>query len=47
LPDDCYIKLYADYSLGYSNGALPPGRERSALDMSVPLESRPLPLRRV
>lgn len=47
LPDDSCIKLYADYSLGYANGALPPGRERSALDMSVPLESRPMPPRRV
>jgi len=47
LPDDCYIKLYVDYSLGYANGALPPGHERSALDMSVPPESRPMPPRRL
>jgi glutathione S-transferase len=42
-----YIKLYADYALGYANGAVPPGRERSALDLSIPLGDRKLPPRRV
>jgi len=42
-----YIKLYADYSLGYSNGAVPAGRERSSFDFSVPLDQRPMPPRRV
>jgi|SRR5690625_1000044 len=44
---DDYIKLYADYSLGYSNGAIPPGHERSSADLSLPLAERPMPLRRV
>jgi glutathione S-transferase len=42
-----YAKLYADYSLGCFNGAIPPGHERSALDMSVPLSQRQMPPRRV
>lgn len=42
-----YIKLYADYALGYANGAIPPGKQYSALDMSIPLDSRPLPERRI
>lgn len=46
LPDEDYLKLYEDYALGYSNGAVPQGRERSSFDMSVPLAQRPLPLRR-
>lgn len=45
LCDEHYIKLYADYALGYSNGALPPGRERSSFDLSVPLEARPMPFK--
>lgn len=44
---DDYIKLYADYSLGYSNGAVPPGQERSSADLSVPLSERPMPPRRI
>lgn len=41
-----YIKLYEDYSLGYSNGAIPADRERSSFDFSVPLDQRPMPVRR-
>lgn len=41
-----YAKLYADYALGFSNGAIPPGHERSALDPAVPLDQRPMPPRR-
>jgi glutathione S-transferase len=47
LPMEDYAKLYADYSLGFSNGAIPPGHERSALDPTVPLSERPMPPRRV
>lgn len=47
LSHDHYLKLYADYALGYSNGAVPPGHDKSALDLSVPLDARPLPPRRV
>lgn len=46
LPSEDYAKLYADYSLGFANGAIPPGHERSALDLTVPLHQRPLPPRR-
>ena len=42
-----YAKLYADYSWGFANGAIPPGRERSALDPTLPLDQRPMPPRRV
>lgn len=41
-PDD-YIKLYEDYSLGYSNGKVPPGRSHSSFDLGVPLAQRALP----
>ncbi len=44
--DDC-VKLYADYALGFANGAVPPGHARSALDMSVKLGERPMPPRRI
>ena len=37
------IKLYEDYTLGFYNGAVPPGRERSSLDLRVPLATRPRP----
>lgn len=47
LTGEDYIKLYADYSLGYGVGKIPPGRARSALDLDVPLADRPLPPRRV
>jgi glutathione S-transferase len=47
LPPDHYIKLYADYALGFANGAIPPGHDRSALDPDWPLEQRQLPARRV
>lgn len=43
--DADYIKLYHDYALGYGNGAVPPGRERSSFDLSVPLTQRPMPPR--
>jgi glutathione S-transferase len=47
LPPDHYIKLYADYALGFANGNIPPGHNRSALDPKIPLDARPLPPRRV
>jgi glutathione S-transferase len=43
MADDDFIKLYADYALGHGNGAVPPGRERSSFDLSVPLAARPMP----
>lgn len=46
-PPEDLIKLYADYALGFANGAVPPGRERSALDPAVPLAGRPLPPPRI
>jgi glutathione S-transferase len=42
-----YIKLYEDYSLGYSNGAIPAGRTHSSFDLSIPLDQRPMPSRRM
>lgn len=39
------IKLYEDYTLGFFNGAVPTGRERSSCDLSIPLDARPLPPR--
>jgi glutathione S-transferase len=47
LHQDHYIKLYADYALGFANGAIPPGHKRSALDPEIRLDARPLPPRRV
>ncbi|MGZ5875371.1 MAG: hypothetical protein ACXWKP_25060 [Bradyrhizobium sp.] len=47
LPPDHYVKLYADYALGFANGAIPPGHERSALAPEIPLDARPMPPRRV
>lgn len=46
LPDEHLIKFYADYSLGYANGAIPAGHAYSSADTSVPLETRPMPQRR-
>lgn len=46
LPDEDYIKLYADYALGYGNGAVPAGRERSSFDLGIPLSARPMPEKR-
>ncbi|QKT03979.1 glutathione S-transferase family protein [Ectothiorhodospiraceae bacterium 2226] len=43
MSDEDYIKLYYDYALGYGNGAVPPGRDRSSFDLSVPLAQRPMP----
>jgi glutathione S-transferase len=43
LSRDEYIKLYADYALGFANGKVPPGQARSSLDLSIPLSARPLP----
>jgi glutathione S-transferase len=40
---DEYIKLYADYALGFANGAVLPGQARSSLDLSISLSARPLP----
>jgi glutathione S-transferase len=34
------------YALGFANGAIPPGHERSALDPEIPRDARPLPPRR-
>ena len=41
--DEDFIKLYFDYSLGFGDGAIPPGRERSSFDLDMPLADRPLP----
>lgn len=38
-----FIKLYADYALGYGNGAVPEGHERSSFDFGWPLAERPMP----
>ena len=45
MSDEDFIKLYEDYSLGYGNGKVPPGRERSSFDLAVPLHQRPMPPR--
>jgi glutathione S-transferase len=45
MPEEDYIKLYEDYALGYGNGEIPPGRERSSFDRTVPLAERTLPPR--
>jgi glutathione S-transferase len=47
MPEEDCIKLYADYSLGFANGAVPPGHERSSVNMSLPFDQRPMPPRRV
>ena len=39
------IKLYEDYTVGAYNGAIPPGKARSSLDLAVPLHARPVPPR--
>ena len=39
------IKMYEDYTIGYYNGAVPPGKERSSSDDTIPFASRPLPPR--
>ncbi|MEM7413534.1 MAG: glutathione S-transferase family protein [Myxococcota bacterium] len=41
IPD--LIKLYEDYTIGSYNGAVPPGKERSSLDLAAPLAERPMP----
>ncbi len=44
LPREDFIKLYFDYSLGYGNAAMPPGRTHSSMDYRAwPLEQRELP----
>ena len=43
IPD--LIKLYEDYTIGFFNGAVPTGKERSSLDLAVPLADRPMPER--
>jgi glutathione S-transferase len=45
LPQEDYIKLYEDYSLGVGKGGVPPGRTRSSFDLAVPLEARQIPPR--
>jgi glutathione S-transferase len=47
MPADDYVKLYEDYARGYGNGAVPPDRERSSFDRSVPLDLRKMPPRDV
>lgn len=47
MPDEAFIKFYYDYSLGYGNGVVPAGHARSSFDMSVPLNTRPMPPRPV
>ena len=44
MSEEDFIKLYADYALGFGNGAVPPGKTHSSFDLSVPLSGRPLPL---
>lgn len=46
LCDEDYIKLYADYALGYSNGKLPPGRDRSSFNPAGALADQPMPEKR-
>jgi len=43
MPAEDFIKLYADYALGYGNGAVPAGKERSSFDFTWPLAERPVP----
>ncbi|UJR81361.1 hypothetical protein [Sandaracinus amylolyticus] len=43
MSDEDFIKLYYDYSLGYGNGAVPEGEEKSSFDTSVPLAARAMP----
>lgn len=45
MPDEDYIKLYADYALGFGNGKTPPGRAHSSFDLAIPLAQRPMPPR--
>lgn len=45
MPEEHFIKLYYDYSLGYGNGEIPAGHSTSSFDLSVPLDQRPLPPR--
>lgn len=45
MPDEDFIKLYFDYSLGYGDGKVPSGRDRSSFDLDLPLSDRPLPPR--
>lgn len=45
MSDEDFIKLYYDYSLGFGNGAVPPGHAHSSFDLKVPLASRPMPPR--
>ncbi|MDQ2694437.1 MAG: glutathione S-transferase family protein [Pseudomonadota bacterium] len=39
------IKVYADYARGYDNAKVPPDRERSSFDLSVPPQAREMPPR--
>lgn len=43
MPGEDFIKLYADYALGYGNGAVPTGHERSSFDFGWKLADRPMP----
>jgi glutathione S-transferase len=43
MPKDDFIKLYADYALGFGNGAVPPGKEKSSFDFTWKLADRPMP----
>lgn len=37
------IKMYEDYTVGYFNGAVPPGKKISSSDLSLPMDNRPMP----
>ncbi|MCP5195319.1 MAG: glutathione S-transferase family protein [Gammaproteobacteria bacterium] len=45
MSNEAFIKYYYDYSLGYGNGAIPPGHKISSFDRTFPLEERPMPPR--
>lgn len=45
MSDEDFIKLYYDYSLGFGNGAAPPGSAHSSFDLRIPLADRPMPPR--
>lgn len=45
LPEEDLIKVYFDYSRGYRSGKIPPGAACSSLDLSVPVDERPMPPR--
>jgi len=42
-PMEDLIKMYEDYTLGHFNGSVPPGKQVSSLDLSVPMKKRAMP----